>query len=445
MIPLIDLQRQYADIREEVLAAIERVCRSQHFILGTEVEALEAEIAAYLGVRTAVACASGTDALWLCLAAAGVGKGHQVITSPFSFFSSASAVVRAGAQPLFVDIDPTTLNLDPNGVADATKASASSHAMGSTVLTSTSKRDALAGAAIRRVSRLRTLHPGTNKKIRAKTVKAVVPVHLYGQCADMDKLTDIAEENAIVIIEDAAQAIGAKWRGRSPGTFGLAAAFSFYPTKNLSAYGDAGIVVTQHSQLGDSIRQLRNHGSPKRYLHTAFGWNARMDAIQAAVLRVKLKYLDKWTRQRAQRAKTYDDLLGKAALWTARRRETTRRANRKAGNEVGRKTEGVPSKNSPVEPLGQSPLSVHAFHQYTVRVTRRDELRAFLESRGIATEVYYPLPLHLQPVFSYLGHRVGDFPESERAAREVLALPMFPELREDEQKLVVAAIADFYS
>jgi len=244
-------------------------------------------------------------------------------------------------------------------------------------------------------------------------------VHLYGQCADMDRLQGIADEFELPIIEDAAQAIGAKWRGRSAGSMGEVAAFSFYPTKNLSAYGDAGLVTTCDLNLAEHLRKLRNHGSPRRYHHEEVGWNCRIDAMQAAILRVKLPHVESWNQQRRQRAATYDRLLNDAGL--------------------------ISKSNSPVRSLSISPHAFHVFHQYVIRAHRRDELRKFLGDRKIGTEVYYPIPLHLQPCFAYLGYTAGDLPESERAAREVLALPMFPELTEAEQKCVVESMAEFYS
>ncbi len=376
-IPLLDLHRQYQQIREEILAAVERVCASQQFVLGAEVDALEREMAAFTGASAAVGCASGTDALWLALLAAGVQPGDAVITTAFSFFASASAIVRAGARPVLVDVDPGTLNLDPERVKAR-------------------------------------LQAGGSYKIRA-----LLPVHLYGQCADMDRLQRIADEFQLSIIEDAAQAIGAKWRDRSAGSLGAVAAFSFYPTKNLSAYGEAGLVTTRDLNLAEHMRKLRNHGSPRRYHHEEVGWNCRMDAIQAAILRVKLPHVESWNQQRRQRAATYDRLLAAAGL--------------------------VSKKDSPVRLLQTSPHAFHVFHQYVIRAHRRDELRKFLGDRKIGTEIYYPVPLHLQPCFAYLGYSAGDLPESERAAREVLALPMFPELTEAEQKCVVESIAEFYS
>ena len=377
-VPLLDLSRQYAAIRQEILAAVERVCSSQHYILGEEVEAFEHELAAFCGTAEAVGCGSGTDALWLALLAAGMHPGDSVITTSFSFFASASAIVRIGARPVFVDIDPHTLNLDPTQLE--------AH-----------------------------LRAGKSTQLRA-----LLPVHLYGQCAPMDALQRIADEFQLVLVEDAAQAIGASWDGRRAGSMGAAAAFSFYPSKNLSAYGDAGLVTTNNPDLAARVRRLRNHGSPRRYLHEELGWNSRLDAIQAAVLRVKLPYVERWNRQRRERAATYDRLLTQSGL--------------------------VPvTGEAPVRVLATTPQADHVFHQYVIRARRRDDLRQFLADRKIGSEVYYPIPLHLQPVFAYLGYREGDLPESERAAREVLALPMFPELIEDEQQWVVESIAEFYS
>lgn len=380
-VPILDLHRQYLQVRSEVLAAIEKVCASQHYILGAEVEGLEREVAAFCGARDAVGCASGTDALWLALAAAGVLPGDQVLTTPFSFFASASAIVRAGARPVFADIDPLTFNLDPAQVKTFLRSS--SH----------------------------------------DKLGALVPVHLYGQCADMNRLLPVAREFHLSVIEDAAQAIGARWGEQRAGSMGVSAAFSFYPTKNLSAYGEAGLVTTHSPEMAAHLRRLRNHGSSRRYVHEEFGWNSRLDAIQAAILRVKLKYVEEWNDGRRQRAARYDQLFADAGL---------------------RSDENSVENSAPVRLPHTAKTAHHVFHQYVVRAYRRDELRDFLAARKIATEIYYPIPLHLQPCFVYLGYREGDFPESERAAREVLALPMFPELTEDEQRWVVASIADFY-
>jgi dTDP-4-amino-4,6-dideoxygalactose transaminase len=390
-VPLLDLRRQYEGIREEVLAAIARVCDSQSFILGPEVEALEQEIAVLTGAAWAVGCASGTEALWLALVAAGVKPGDSVITTAFSFFASASAIVRAGATPVFVDVDPGTLNLDAK----------------------------LVGLHLRNSQRGKT---------QSENVRAILPVHLYGQCADMEQFDRIvaehAQESGVAIVEDAAQAIGAEWSGRGAGSLGVTAAFSFYPTKNLSAYGDAGIVTTSSPRMAEHMRQLRNHGSPSRYYHNEFGWNGRMDAIQAAVLRVKLIHISDWNQQRRQHAANYDRLFADAGLTSIR-----------PSNEIA----------APVRLLARNPQAKHVFHQYVIRAQRRDELRKFLADRKIGTEVYYPLPLHLQPAFSYLGLEAGDLPVAEQAAKEVLALPMFPELTEAEIGHVVDSIASFYS
>jgi dTDP-4-amino-4,6-dideoxygalactose transaminase len=390
-VPLLDLRRQYDGIREEVLAAIARVCDSQSFILGPEVEALEREIAALTGAADSVGCASGTEALWLALVAAGVKPGDSVITTAFSFFASASAIVRAGAMPVFVDVDPGTLNLDA-------------------ALVDRQLRDRRIGAQ------------------RGETPRAILPVHLYGQCADMEAFDRISEEFRVAIVEDAAQAIGAEWNGHGAGALGVTAAFSFYPTKNLSAYGDAGIVTTKSREMAEHMRQLRNHGSPRRYYHHEFGWNGRMDAMQAAVLRVKLRYIADWNRRRQQHAATYDQLFGDSGLISS-----------------GSSDQTPKQPGAPVRLLTRSAKAKHVFHQYVIRAERRDELRKFLAERKIGSEIYYPLPLHLQPVFSYLGLKAGDLPVSELAAREVLALPMFPELTGAGIQWVVESIAEFYS
>ena len=379
-VPQLDLRRQYAQIRDEIEETLRRVAASQQFILSDEVAAFEQEAAAYLGATFVVGCASGTDALWLALAASGVGPGDEVVTTAFSFFSSASAIVRVGARPVLMDVDPRTLNLDAALVEQRMRGS------------------------------------------RPARLRALLPVHLYGQCADMDAFPRIAAEQGLALIEDAAQAFGASWRGRRAGALGTAAAFSFYPTKNLGAFGDAGCVSTADPKLAEHIRLLRNLGSRTRYLHDEIGANSRLDGIQAAVLRVKLRNLERWNAQRRERATEYDRLFANAGLIF-----------------------GPSGSRAPVRLLGTAPEAHHIFHQYVVRVARRDELREFLTARGIGTQVYYPLPLHLQKCFSYLGYREGDLPESERASREVLALPMFPELTMDEQRYVVESVADFYS
>jgi dTDP-4-amino-4,6-dideoxygalactose transaminase len=384
-VPLLDLRRQYLTIRDDVRKAIDHICETQHLILGEEVESFEREVAAYTGVSECVSCASGTDALWLALAAAGVQAGNSVITTPFTFFASASTIIRCGARPIFIDVEPGTLNLDPIKVRAYLEAGGAS-------------------------------------------VKAIMPVHIYGQCADMDAFSDMAREFKIPIIEDAAQAFGATWRGKRAGALGTAAGFSFYPTKNLSAFGDGGCITTEDPQIAARIRKLRNHGSEQRYYHEEIGWNSRLDGIQAAVLRVKMKHIDEWNARRRELASTYDRLFQDAGL--AHPRSTTAT---------------LADSDRPVRLLSTSPQASHIFHQYVVRVQRRDELRKFLTDRKIGSEIYYPVPLHLQQCFTYLGYGHGDLPESESAAQDVLALPVFPELRADEQQRVVQAIAEFYS
>ena len=382
-VPMLDLARQYETIKDDVHAALERVLTSQHFIGGAELDAFERESASYLGVSASVGCASGTDALWLALQAVGVGSEACVITTPFSFFASVSSIVRCGGTPILADIDPATLNLDP----DATE---------------------------------RALKRGRSYKIRV-----VMPIHLYGQCANMDRFDRMVEQYGAILVEDAAQAFGAKWRDKKAGALGKAATFSFYPTKNLSAYGDGGCVTTNDEELAAHVRRLRNHGSRQRYYHEEIGWNSRLDAMQAAVLRVKLKHIDDWNQARRMLACRYHGLFISSGL-------------------VQSGAQSV-SAQVPIALLTTMPEAYHIYHQYVVRAFRQDGLRSFLTKQGIGTEIYYPVPLHLQECFAYLGYKAGDLPESERASKEVLALPMFPELREDEQQRVVAAIAEFYS
>jgi dTDP-4-amino-4,6-dideoxygalactose transaminase len=379
---MLDLKRQYATIRTEIMAAIDHVCESQHLVLGPEVDAFEKEMSQFLGTSDSVGCASGTDALWLSLRAAGIGPGDSVITTPFSFFATASAILRCGARPVFVDVDPQTLNIDPSAVS----------------------------------RRLEQLPP--------HNVKAILPVHLYGQCADMDSLTTIAEGHKLFIVEDAAQAFGACWRGRRAGSLSRAGAFSFYPTKNLSAFGDAGAVSTSDPELAARMKSLRNHGSRVRYYHEEVGWNARMDGLQGAVLRVKLRHIEQWNNARRDIAALYDQLFAAAGLSEGR------------GNFGG---------DSPVKILATLPQAFHIFHQYVVRVPKRDELRRFLAERNIGSEVYYPVPLQQQECLEYLGYTEGNLPITDEAAKDVLALPIFPELTEEEVKRVVDGIAEFYS
>lgn len=377
---MLDLKRQYAPIHDELLDALERVLANQQFILGAEVAEFEEAAAEQLGVSHALGCSSGTDALWLALAAAGLGPGQSVVTTPFSFFASVSSIIRAGATPVLADIDPVTFNLSPAAVSAV-----------------------LDGPV-------------------AANVRAVLPVHLYGQVADWTAFSQLQRERGLTIIEDAAQAWGAEWNGVKAGALGDIAAFSFYPTKNLSAAGDAGMVTTNSAELAERVKMLRQHGMRRRYHHDELGWNARMDGFQGALLSVKLKYIGAWNEARRRVSERYHTLFAKARL-------------AEAGPYPVR---GVVL---PREVAGAK----HVWHQYVIRAPRRDAVREFLTARGIGSEIYYPVPLHMQGALTGLGYKEGDFPEAERAAREVLALPMFPELREDEQATVVAAIAEFLS
>ena len=379
-VPMLDLKRQYTSIQQELLESLGRVLESQQFILGGEVEAFEKAAAEQLGIVHALGCSSGTDALWLALAAAGVGPGQAVVTTPFSFFASVSSILRAGASPVLADIDPVTFNLSPAAVAAV-----------------------LDGP-------------------RGASVRAVLPVHLYGQVSGWAEFSRMRQERGVALIEDAAQAWGAEWNGAKAGGLGDIAAFSFYPTKNLSAAGDAGMVTTHSAELAERVKMLRQHGMRRRYYHDEQGWNARMDGMQGAVLRVKLKYIGAWNEARRAVAARYHEMFTQAGL---------------------AETEPYPV-HGVVLPR-EVPGAKHVWHQYVIRAPRRDGLREFLTARGIGSEIYYPLPLHRQPALQSMGYAEGDFPEAERAAREVLALPIFPELREDEQQTVVAAIAEFLS
>jgi dTDP-4-amino-4,6-dideoxygalactose transaminase len=374
---MLDFSRQFSILRQELMAAIEGVCLSQKFILGPEVVRFEQAAAAACAVPHAIGCASGTDAIWLALAAANIGPGDAVVTTPFSFFATVSAILRCGAQPLLADIDPATFNLSASATEELLRSPA-----------------------------------GAN-------VKAILPVHLYGQCADWDAFTTLKQHHNLLLIEDAAQAFGATWNNIPAGALGDAAAFSFYPTKNLSAMGDAGLVTTPSAAIDDHARILRAHGMRRRYYHDEIGWNSRLDTLQAAILEVKLRYLPQGNQQRREHAARYNQLFHDANLTAAKT------------------TEGI------VLPI-TDPRAGHVFHQYVIRAPRRDALRQYLSDRQIGSEIYYPLPLHLQTSLATLGYKQGDFPHSESAANEVLALPMYPELREDEQQTVVDAIAAFY-
>ena len=385
-VPLLDFSREYADLREEILAAVTRVCDSQRFILGPEVQHFEAAAAAALELEHAIGCSSGTDALWLALAALELGPGDAVVTTPFSFFATVSSILRAGARPVLADIDPRTFNLSPASVAEA----------------------------------IEHHHADAN----VQTVAGLMPVHLYGQCADMDALGTLAAQHGLSVVEDAAQAWGATWNGVHAGALGDAAAFSFYPTKNLAAAGDAGMVTTNDADIAERAHMLRAHGMRKRYFHDEVGWNCRLDSLQAAVLSVKLTRVEAGNARRRAIAEQYGELF--------------RGANLAAPESSIEIADGL------VLPW-TDPRAGHVFHQYVIRAPRRDELRAHLQSLGIGSEVYYPLPLHLQESLLSLGYKPGDFPVSERAAHEVLALPIFPELRNDEVETVVEAIRRFYA
>ena len=378
-VPLLDLKAQYARIRNEVRTAIDGVLESQQFILGPEVEALEKTIAEYAGVEHAVGVSSGTDGLLVALMALDIQRGDEVITTPFSFFATAGVIARLHAIPVFVDIDPNTFNLD----------------------------SALLGAAI------------TSK------TRAIIPVDLFGQCADMKTIRQIALKPGIPIVEDAAQALGAMHAGNKAGLIANIGVFSFFPSKNLGAYGDGGMIITGNAALAEKMRLLRQHGSAKTYRHKYVGGNFRLDALQAAILRVKLKYLDKWSEARRANAAFY-----------------TRRFNEAGLVEKGLIGPPPAPQHELMTYLGRSTL--HIYNQYTIRATNRDALQAFLKDYGIGTAIYYPVPLHLQECFASLGYKLGDFPEAEKAAAEVLSIPVYPELTEEQKEYVVQKISDFY-
>jgi dTDP-4-amino-4,6-dideoxygalactose transaminase len=362
-VPLLDLKAQYVTIKADIDAAVERVMESTRFIGGPEISGLEEEVARYSQCAHGIGVASGTDALLLSLRALGVGPGDEVITSAYSFFASAGTIANNGATPVFVDIDPRSYNLDVHRLEAA-------------------------------------FTPRT---------KAVVAVSLYGQCCDLDAVKAVCEKRKVWFIEDAAQSIGSEWEGKRSGSTADFGCFSFFPSKNLGGAGDGGMVVTQDAALAEKVRLLREHGSKPKYYHSIVGTNSRLDALQAAILRVKLKHLDRWSEGRAHNAALYDSLFD--------------------GSKVGRPW--------------HDPRTRHIYNQYVIRVPRRDELKQFLADRGIGTEVYYPVPLHLQKCFAALGYKEGDMPESERAARETLALPIFPELSEEQIRYVAANVREF--
>jgi len=365
----LDLRAQFATIRDEVMQAVTKVFESQYFILGPEVKFLEEEIGAKLGANFAVGCASGTDALILALLAENIGQGDEVITTPFSFVATAGAIAFVGAKPVFVDINPVTFNINPELIEAA-------------------------------------ITPST---------AAILPVHLFGLPADLDPILAIARKHKLVVIEDAAQAIGSRYNGKYTGTFGEYGCFSFFPSKNLGAAGDGGLITTNDATTAERLRMLRVHGSKKKYFHEIVGTNSRLHALQAAVLRVKLRHLDAWQKGRQNRAERYRRLFDAAGL------------------------------SSLVTVPPQPPVNYeHVYNQFTIRSPRRDDLKSFLHSAGVPSEIYYPLCLHLQEAFTYLGYRPGSFPESEKASREVLSLPVYPELPDAQQDRVVRAIAEFH-
>ena len=365
-VPLLDLQAQFAPIRDEVLRAIVGVCDSQRFVLGPEVERFEHEMAALVGVRHAIGVSSGTDALLVALMALGIGPGDEVVTTTYSFFATAGAIARVGARPVLVDIDPITFNISTEAVAAA---------------------------------------------VTSRT-RAIMPVHLFGQCADMAPVLAAAERAGVPVIEDAAQAIGARYQGRSAGAMGALGCFSFFPSKNLGAFGDAGLVTTDDDDLARCVRLLRTHGAERQYYHRLIGGNFRIDALQAAVLRVKAPHLAAWTSGRQRNAERYRTLMTEAGL-------TDR-----------------------VIPPAVAPGCTHVYNQFVVRVPERDETRALLQARGIGTAVYYPVPFHLQECFASLGYREGAFPHAEAAAWSSLALPIYGELSDAQLQHVTATLGE---
>jgi dTDP-4-amino-4,6-dideoxygalactose transaminase len=366
--PFLDLKAQFATIRGEVMSAVTRVMESQHFILGPEVDALEKELASYIGVKFCVTCASGSDALLLALMAVGIGPGDEVITTPFTFFATGGSIARTGAKPVFVDIDPVTFNIDPDAIDNA---------------------------------------------ITERT-RCILPVHLFGLAADLAPIVELAQRRGLWVIEDAAQALGAWYRGAHVGTQGTFGCFSFFPSKNLGGAGDGGLVTTNDAALADRLKILRVHGSRKKYYSELVGMNSRLDALQAAILRVKLAHLEEWTQGRQRNAALYAHLFSEFDL-------------------AGMIT--LPS--TPAH-------SRHVYNQFSIRCPERDRLRDYLQKRGFATEIYYPHPLHLQPAFAYLGYKAGQLPHAEAACREIVSLPIYAELMPERQREIVSTIAEFY-
>ena len=367
-VAFLDLRAQFAPIRDEVLSVVARVLEGQQFIMGSEVAALEGEIAKFVGCEFALGCASGSDALLLALMAYGVGPGDEVVTTPFTFVATAGSIARLGARPVFVDIDPVTYNLDPAKFESA-------------------------------------ITPRT---------RAVIPVHLFGLPAEMCSIQEISNRHNLPVIEDAAQAIGAEYKGKQVGSLGSVGCFSFFPSKNLGGAGDGGMVIADDPDLADRLRILRLHGSRKKYQYELLGMNSRLDTLQAAILRVKLRHLPAWTAARQRNAEHYRNLFSEYGLMDS------------------------------IAPPFVPAVCTHVYNQFVIRVQHRDELKAALRKEGIPTEIYYPSPLHLQPAFAYLSYQEGEFPRAELASQEVLALPIYPEFTEEHQRLVVEAISNFF-
>jgi dTDP-4-amino-4,6-dideoxygalactose transaminase len=391
-VPLLDLKAQYLAIKPEIDAAIAEVCESQKFILGPQVKALEEAVAKYCGCAHAVGVSSGTDALLVSLMAEGIGPGDEVITTAYSFFATAGCIARLGAKPVFVDIDPATYNIDPTRIEERC----------------------------------------TNR------TKAILPVHLYGQMADMDPIMDISKRHNLIVVEDGAQAIGAEYKGRRAGSIGHYGCFSFFPSKNLGAFGDGGMVVTNDPERAEKLRVLRAHGSKPKYYHKYVGGNFRLDTLQAAIVLAKLKHLDDWTARRQSNAARYDRLFEASGLVSSGHVRLPKTASCSVTKDQTTKDDGRGTMNDGLS-------GRHILNQYVVRVPRRNDLQAFLKEKGIGTEVYYPLPLHLQECFAYLGHKAGDYPESEGAAKETLALPIYPELNDEQAKYVVDSVRTFHA
>ncbi|MBI5116048.1 DegT/DnrJ/EryC1/StrS family aminotransferase [Candidatus Poribacteria bacterium] len=381
-IPVLDLKPQIAAHRAEIMEALDSVIDATHFVLGPEVAELEKAVASYTGSKHAIGVASGSDALLIALMALGVGSDDAVITTPYTFFATVGAICRLGALPIFVDIRPSSFNIDVDLVAERLKKGC--------------EPDPSSGLL--------------RDKVSGRLVRTMIPVHLYGQCADMNAIMALAQQHNISVVEDAAQALGAQCNGMRAGSIGHIGCLSFYPTKNLGGFGDGGMITTSDDALAEKCRIIRVHGSKPKYYHAIVGINSRLDAIQAAVLRVGLKYLDQWASMRREHARAYTESL--------------------------KETRDI---SVPVALPGQH----HVFNQYVIRSNRRDALRKFLTDKGIGTEIYYPLPLHMQQCFAHIGHNKGDFPEAERAASESLAIPMFPYLTIEQRTTVTNAIKEF--